>query len=123
MLDRKLLGIKGENLSKTFLEKKGYKILVQNFRTRYGEIDLIAEEDGDLVFIEVKLRQSNDYGRPYESVNKKKQQHIVKSALLYIKSKNLFGKNLRFDVISIGPEPGAIELIRSAFMAENRYTY
>lgn len=123
MLNRKSLGIKGESLSKIFLEKKGYKILAQNFRTRYGEIDLIAEENGDLVFIEVKLRQSHDYGKPYESVNRKKQQHIVKSALQYVKSKNLFCKNLRFDVISIGPGSGAIELIRSAFMAEGRYTY
>ena len=123
MIDRKAIGSEGERLGRDFLKKSGYRLIEQNFKSRHGEIDLIAVDKDDIVFIEVKLRQSADFGMPCEAVNRRKQDHIVKTALNYLKAKNLMNKNVRFDVMSIGPEPGKIELIRSAFTVSPKYTY
>ena len=105
------------------MDRKGYRIVERNYRTRYGEIDIIARKDGFLVFIEVKLRRSSRFGAPQEAVTARKQQHMIRSALWYVKQYDLLNENIRFDVLCIGPAPGAIELIESAFSADNRYTY
>ena len=123
MFSKKSVGSEGENISLAFLQKNGYKIIEKNFRTRYGEIDIIAEEGRELVFIEVKRRRSGGFGKPYEAVNGRKQEHIAKSALQYMKLRRLFGRSVRFDVVSVGPGRDEIELIRSAFSVERRYTY
>ena len=111
-------GKEGEDLAINYLKKKGYKILERNFRCRMGEIDIIALHKGTTVFIEVKTRSDYSFGIPEDSINKRKQRHMIMSALSYIKYKNLpqDGK-LRFDVIGIdyGKGKPVINLIQDAF--------
>ena len=66
------------------LKKNGYKILEKNFRTKFGEIDLIGIDDDTICFIEVKARSSSDYGNPEEFVTKRKQERLWRTASIYI---------------------------------------
>ena len=100
-LYKKLLGAIGERKAKSFLKKKGYKILAQNFGTKLGEVDLIGLYGDFLVFVEVKTRQNKAFGEPCEAVNKTKQAHIKRTAELYIMETKLFSLQPRFDVIEI----------------------
>lgn len=94
------IGKFGENYACKYLHKKGYKIIEQNYATKYGEIDIIAEYGDLLVFVEVKTRSENYMVQPALAVTKSKQTKIIKSAFCYIKShKNI--KQPRFDVIEI----------------------
>ena len=95
------LGKKGELLAKGYLEKKGYTILEQNFRTRYGEIDIIAKFQGEIIFFEVKTRSSIDHGLPCEAVNKAKQRKIQGVANYYLLVTGCDGCKSRIDVIEI----------------------
>lgn len=96
------LGKKGEAAVKNFLKQKGYQILKTNFRTRYGEIDIIAAEENTLVFIEVKTRASLNCGIPEESVNFRKQQRIRGLAMEYLLQPGRKRyRDLRFDVASV----------------------
>jgi putative endonuclease len=110
------LGEKGEGLAVKFLQKKGYRIIRQNFRTSLGEIDIIAEDGDILVFVEVKTRESLYYGRPFESVNARKKRKIAGTAMLYLKRYEELPP-CRFDVVSVYRENGRYEceLIRDAF--------
>ena len=83
-LERRELGIKGEEHAIKLLKRAGYKIVERNFRSSFGEIDIIATEGYTLVFIEVKTRSSSAYGSPKEAVNRRKQGKIVKSSIDYI---------------------------------------
>src|SRR5665648_1233285 len=85
------LGEKGELLAKCYLEKKGYSILEQNFRTRYGEIDIIAKFQEEIVFFEVKTRSDTDHGLPCEAVNKAKQRKIHGLSLIHISEPTRLG--------------------------------
>ncbi len=110
------LGKKGEELAVRFLKKKGYKIIKQNYKTRIGEIDIIARDGNALVFIEVKTRESIEYGLPFEAINSAKKRKIANVALLYLKRLKEIPP-CRFDVVSIyykqdNPE---FELIKDAF--------
>lgn len=113
------LGKKGEELAIQFLQKRGFKILERNFRSPWGEIDIVARERGVLCFIEVKTRKSLRFGQPFESVNGKKQQHLIRAAQAYLLGKNLHHEESRFDVVGILlPDKKAVpefELIRNAF--------
>ncbi len=91
----------GESLAKDYLISKGYVILDKNYRSKMGEIDIVAKKGETLVFIEVKARTTIDYGYPFESVNRRKQEKILKSSLLYIRQKKLFDYQLRYDIIEI----------------------
>jgi putative endonuclease len=112
------LGEKGEGVAVKFLRKKGYKIIAQNFKTRIGEIDIIARDGEMLAFIEVKTRESIEYGQPFEAVNRFKKKKIVNVALLYLKRLKEIPP-CRFDVVSIYYENGRpeVELITDAFEA------
>jgi putative endonuclease len=90
----------GENIAGTFLEKKGYAILERNYRYKHYEIDLIAEKDGILVFVEVKTRKNSIKGNPEEWVNKFKEDRIMLTADFYIHEID-WKKDIRFDVIAI----------------------
>ena len=110
------LGQRGEDLAASYLKKKGYKIIHRNFKTMIGEIDIIARDGDDLVFIEVKTRESLEYGHPFESVNKNKRRKIANVAMLYLKRlKDI--PPCRFDVVSVYYEQGRAEfnLIQDAF--------
>ncbi|OGS22481.1 MAG: YraN family protein [Elusimicrobia bacterium RIFOXYA2_FULL_39_19] len=121
MEKRKEFGNIGEQKAAEYLLKNGYKILENNFKTRYGEVDIIAEDKKDVVFIEVKNRSSMNYGLPQEAIDRRKQLKIAKTALMYLKSKNLINKNMRFDVVAITNEK--IELIKNAFQIEGKIFY
>lgn len=115
---RKKLGEWGEERAVRFLMDSGYKILDRNVRTRFGEVDILAEDRGVIIFIEVKARSSDRFGRGEESVSMYKQRRIVKSAFQIMKKRNLVNKSFRFDVLSIHSENGKrwrMELIKNAF--------
>ncbi|OGR05867.1 MAG: YraN family protein [Deltaproteobacteria bacterium RIFOXYD12_FULL_50_9] len=115
---RQFLGKQGETLACVYLKKSGYNIISTNYRCKLGEIDIIAEESGTLVFVEVKCRASTAFGEPYEAVTKRKMSQMSRVALEYMSCNKLFGRMARFDVVSIkflqASQP-EIELIRNAF--------
>lgn len=116
--NNKDLGELGEDLAAKSLKKKKISIISRNYRQNNGEIDIIAEDGDDLVFIEVKTRSNTKYGTPGEAVNFSKQQQIIRVAREYISRHNLFHKNIRFDVITVllmKNETPEIELIKNAF--------
>ncbi|MCL6628515.1 MAG: YraN family protein, partial [Armatimonadetes bacterium] len=77
---RSTLGTQGEILAAKHLESLGYEIIERNYRSQFGEIDIVASQNGDLVFVEVKTRRNAKFGYPSESVNLKKQQKIIRTA-------------------------------------------
>lgn len=93
------LGRRGEQLAAEYLQQHGYQILARNVRTPYGELDLIAEQDGQTVFVEVKTRSGNRFGPPEVSVNERKQAHLTQSAAHYAAENAI--ENWRIDVIAI----------------------
>jgi len=90
----------GELLAENFLQKKGYVIIANNYRFARAEIDIIAQKDDLLVFVEVKFRKSNFFGDPEDSITPKKIEMIQSAADNYIDSIN-WNKQVRYDVISI----------------------
>ena len=112
------LGAIGEELAFHFLWRRGYKILLRNYVSPLGEIDLIAKEKGALVFVEVKTRRSDAMGVPAESVTHQKRHQIVKTAHYYIKRYGIHNVPCRFDVVSILMPEGSdaqVEVIENAF--------
>ncbi len=91
----------GEDLAVVFLLERGYRILHRNWRMKTGEIDIIAEKEGTLVFCEVKSRSSLRFGSGAEAVDGRKQIRIIRTALLYMQKFQLMGRSCRFDVIEI----------------------
>jgi len=95
------LGRLGERLAAEKLLALGYSILERNFRCRYGEIDLVAEQAQDLVFVEVKTRRGTAYGLPEEAVTTRKQRKIVEVALHYIDIHACSERSWRVDVVAV----------------------
>ena len=119
-------GKKGEDLAFSYLKKERYKIIERNYRTKCGEIDIIAKDKDVTVFIEVRSGNTEKFGLPEETINKRKQQQIAKSALFYIKRYGLEKENSRFDVVcvkDVDSEFPKIRLIKNAFELDTRYTY
>jgi len=111
-------GKTGEALAVSCLLKQGYKIIERNYRTKLGEIDIIADYKGCTCFVEVRAKNSPAFGLPEETILKKKQLQISKSALAYIKRFKLEDKSCRFDVVCIEGVEGLaprIRLIKNAF--------
>ena len=110
------LGKDGEDIAAAFLKKKGFRIIEKNYRTVFGEIDIIAQDRGVIVFVEVKTRSDIKFGYPFEAVNPKKRAKIRKVALCYLK-KQKNESPARFDVLSITRDRGEtrIEHIQDAF--------
>jgi putative endonuclease len=94
-------GDEAEGWAQHHLEQKGYRLVERNFSTRLGEIDLIMEKKDTLIFVEVRERNSTQYGSPAETVTPRKQARIAKAALMFLKVRHLHNKNLRFDIVSI----------------------
>jgi len=106
----------GETIAADYLMKNGYRIIEKNYRTKLGEIDLIAEKDNILVFIEVKSRSNTNFGFPYEAVNRKKINRIIKASLVYLKQKGYENYQIRYDIIEIFlSRDGKINHIKNAF--------
>lgn len=107
----------GEELAVNYLIGKGYEILERNWRNIHKEIDIIAKDGTDLVIVEVKTRQTDEYGNPDVAVTKKKQRMLIAAANAYITRNNL-DIETRFDIISIVFKDDApvIEHIEDAFL-------
>jgi putative endonuclease len=114
-------GSEGEEIAAHFLEKLGYTILEKNYRTKFGEIDLIGKDGDTIAFIEVKLRSGKKYGAPSEAVDHKKRTQIGRLALYFLSRKKMEDVLCRFDTVSLLPnEKGnyECELIKDAFRIE-----
>lgn len=102
-MNKRATGSKYEEMAAEYLVSKGYTIECRNYRDRYGEIDIIARQNGVLVFIEVKYRSTSSAGNPLEAVTAHKQRQIRSAALSYMRFKhyNPEAVNIRFDCIGI----------------------
>ncbi|MCR5176467.1 MAG: YraN family protein [Anaerovibrio sp.] len=117
-MNNKILGDKGEKAAAAYLKNHGYIIRDTNYRTKTGEIDIIAARGDMLVFVEVKTRGSYAFGLPSEAVNLQKQKKIIKTAQAYIQAERLYNYVYRFDVLEVlAPKSGGMSfnLIESAF--------
>jgi putative endonuclease len=110
------IGLECEDRACVFLRQKKYRILDKNFRSPYGEIDIIAQLNGDIVFFEVKARSVNSHYTPRETVDRRKRDNIRKTALFYINKYP--GANFSFDVLEIIQGAGwrQYEHIQNAFL-------
>lgn len=121
--DPRLIGVDAEDTAASFLTKQGFKILEKNFKTKLGELDIIAEDKDTICFVEVRCRSNLSHGLPEETVNYFKQRKLAKAALCYLKQHNLLESNARFDVVSINLDKGEINLFKNAFELDGRYLY
>ena len=98
--NNKVIGNRGEELATEYLQKKGYKIIERNFRTRFGEIDIICSDGPTLVFVEVKTKIGHDFGEPEEMVNKSKISKVKRMGEVYLQDKGM-SVSCRVDVVAI----------------------
>lgn len=110
---RQGLGRTGERLAAEALVRRGYQIRERNFRCAYGEIDLVAEHEQDLVFVEVKTRRGNAYGSPEDAITSRKRRKLVEVATCYLDLHALADQSWRIDVVAIQlSTSGKLEEIR-----------
>ncbi|MCL1799486.1 MAG: YraN family protein [Eggerthellaceae bacterium] len=112
------VGARGEKAAASFLERRGFDIRERNWKCAAGEVDIIAEEDDALVFIEVKTRTSCEHGFPEEAVDAEKRRRYEKIAGFYLKDHDFVDKSVRFDVVSllvVAPERAFLRHHRNAF--------
>jgi putative endonuclease len=109
MKRRQTVGKWGETVAEKYLLERGYRILDRNVHTAYGEIDLVACQGGQIVFVEVKARTNQAYGLPETSITSRKLTHMVQSAEAYIQDHSEAGEDWRIDVIAVRGKPGATE--------------
>ena len=116
---RRTVGKAGEEAAVQYLLQRGYHILQRNYRCRFGEIDLIAQDGSTLAFIEVKTRRSQKFGPAAAAVTLQKQRHLVKASQVYLIRERKAYELCRFDVVTIELDALTphIELIKNAFQA------
>lgn len=114
----RLLGDRGERAAAKYLKQQGYRILARQSRSRIGEIDLIALDGQTIVFVEVKTRTSLTAGHPAEAITAAKCRQLTRTALAWLKRRNMVDCSSRFDVIAITWQEGkrpVIEHYKNAF--------
>lgn len=116
-LARKSTGREGEEIAAAYLRQAGYRLLERNYRCRFGEIDIVAEEGRTIVFVEVKCRRTGTFGDPQLAVGLAKQKRLSLAALHYLGARHLTNRCARFDVVAVKLLAGEsrVELIRNAF--------
>jgi putative endonuclease len=114
---RQELGRRGEELACDELQRRGYEVVARRYRTRAGELDIIARHGDYLVFVEVKARHDGAFGGPEEAVTLQKQQKLVWMATDYLTRSGLHDRPCRFDVVAINTEvdPALVTVIEDAF--------
>ena len=118
---RQLIGKRGEDLACKELERRGHTILARRYRTRFGEIDIVSELDGVVVFVEVKARSSNRFGEAADQIPAWKQRRIAAMALDYLAFTDRLNDECRFDVVAIdgaGTSAERLRVIEGAFLAQ-----
>ncbi len=105
------IGNIGEEAAVITLKKQGYKIIERNYRTKMGEIDIIARDGEYTVFVEVRLRKSNAFGTPADTIDERKQQKIIKTAQLYAVKNDIYDTPMRFDAVLINADTDGEKLI------------
>ena len=114
-MQRQTLGKSGEERAARELERRGYAILARRYRTRHGEIDIVADDGGTIVFVEVKTRETAECGSAAEAVTIHKQRRLTAMAVDYLARNQGHGRPCRFDVVAIdGP---VVTVYRAAFDA------
>jgi len=115
-------GMLGEEAAVKALEKQGYKIIERNYRTKMGEIDIIAKDSEYTCFVEVRLRKTNDFGTPADTIDERKQQKIIKTAQMYAVKNDIYDMPMRFDAVLINAKvqngklvDKKVEIIKNAF--------
>lgn len=98
----KAVGAAGEKAAVNYLKKNKYKIIHTNFYVKGGEIDIIAQKDGYVIFVEVKTRTNDSYGSPLEAVGEIKQKRLILAGQIYMMQNNI--TDVRFDVIGVNCE-------------------
>jgi putative endonuclease len=119
-------GARGEKLACRFLRRRGYKILYRNFRGRRGgEIDIVCRDRETLVFVEVKTRSAEEFGRPFETLRRDQRDRISRGGLAWLRLLDNPDIVFRFDVVEVvlDEETPRLELIRNAFQLPDRYIY
>ncbi len=114
---RQRLGLLGEDLARVELERLGYQILDRRYRSRFGEIDLIARDGPTVVFVEVKTKADSRFGDPAEMVTTQKQRRLVSMAEEYASGHHLHATPCRFDVVAVDAsiQPARITVYKDAF--------
>ena len=125
---RQILGARGEKAAAKHLRRHGYKILTRNFRSGKAEVDLIARDKDWLVFVEVKTRQTEEFGAPSEAVQLEKQRNLSKAALDYLRQLGNPRIHFRFDIVEVvqrpdSKKPDDVRLIRNAFDLSEPFIY
>ncbi len=111
-------GYLAETYACFYLRKRGLRLIQRNYHCRGGEIDLIMRQQQCLVFVEVRYRRSTHFGNAAETVSRRKQQRLIKTAYLYLQKHSLTQQACRFDVITLhGLHPIVIEWLPDAFQA------
>ena len=115
-------GKAGERLAVRALKRAGYRVLATNWRTRGGEIDIVAEQNGTIVFVEVKTRRSDSFAAPELAVNSKKRRKLARAAWRFLERNSATERDCRFDIVSILNEPESgrpkVEIIPNAFQVD-----
>lgn len=116
----------GEKLAAKFLKSAKFKLIGERVRVgKHDEIDIVATDQSTLVFIEVKTRKNENFGRPFSAVGRDKRKHLSRAAVGYLKSNNLKPDYVRFDVVEVVGEPGdpspEIRHIKNAFPLDSAY--
>lgn len=114
-IERQTLGKLGEERAVRELERRGYAILARRYRTRYGEIDIVADDAGTIVFVEVKVRETADCGSAAEAVTVRKQRRLTSMAADYLARNRVADRACRFDVVAI--DAGVATVYPAAFDA------
>jgi putative endonuclease len=120
---RQELGKRGEDLAVRELTSRGYAILDRRYRTRHGEIDIVCEDRGTIVFVEVRARATREFGSPAETVTDAKRRKVTAMAVDYLARKRITDRPCRFDVVGIDDAAGEkprITLYANAFDAVGR---
>ena len=124
--ENKIIGVQGEKIAQQYLIQKGYKIIDKNFYCRFGEIDIIAKYNEELIFVEVKTRKQIRYGNAAESVTKIKQNHIYKASEMYVYLHNLYNVPISLDVIEVylfDDKENRVEHIKNAIVSNPYKTF
>ena len=117
---RHLLGRRGEKIARRHLESLGHKVLEVNFRSKVGEIDLVAEDKGTLVFVEVRTKSGRAFGSAAESVNYRKRGKLIAVAQTYLAKRGAENRDWRIDVVAVevdSQDMATVEVLKNAVEA------